>query len=103
MITAIVQFNLPASITPDQAQASFAYVAAMFRDIPGLIRKYFLLSEDGTTAGGVYLWNSREDAENFYTENFKLSIVEKFGSEPAITYFGSPVIVDNFIGEIIAA
>lgn len=75
----------------------------MFYDIPGLIRKYFLLSEDGKTAGGVYLWECPKEAECFYTENFRLSIVEHFGSEPSITFFESPVAVDNLIGETIVA
>lgn len=103
MITVFVQFQLPGSMTRHQAQTHFASIATLFCEIPGLVRKYFLLSEDGTTAGGVYLWNSREDADRFYTENFRLAIVEKFGSEPSITYFESPVIVDNSVGEIIAA
>jgi hypothetical protein len=32
--------------------------------------KILFLSEDGATAGGVYLWMSREDAERFYTDDW---------------------------------
>ncbi len=103
MITVLVQFKLPASVTRSQAEELFANIASMFYDIPRLIRKYFLLSEDGKTAGGAYLWKSRKDAECFYTENFRLSIAEQFGSEPSITFFESPVVVDNLIGETIVA
>lgn len=95
MITVLVQYNLPSSISREQAEAAFSEVSTMFYDIPGLIRKYFLLSEDGKTAGGMYLWNSHADADRFYTENFRLMIQEQYGSEPLITYFDSPVIVDN--------
>ncbi|MBV9386531.1 MAG: YdhR family protein [Chroococcidiopsidaceae cyanobacterium CP_BM_ER_R8_30] len=102
MITALVQFKLPAPVTLDQAQAIFSDAAPKFCDLPGLIRKYFLLSEDGETAGGVYLWKSREDANRFYTSGFRQRIVEQYGSEePSITYFGSPVVVDNLTGETI--
>jgi heme-degrading monooxygenase HmoA len=101
MITALVQFKLPASVTRDEVREFFSNVALMFRDIPGLIRKYFLLSEDGSTAGGVYLWKSLEDAERFYTDNFKQSIIERYGSEPSITYFESPVVVDNQASEVV--
>lgn len=63
MITVVVEFKLPESIAYDRVQEMFSNIAAMYYDIPGLIRKYFLLSEDGKTAGGVYLWQSRKDAE----------------------------------------
>jgi hypothetical protein len=39
MITALVQFNLPAPLTPDEAQALFEANAPRLRQIPGLVRK----------------------------------------------------------------
>jgi heme-degrading monooxygenase HmoA len=100
MITVLVQFKWPTPVTRDQAQEIFSDAAPKFRDLPGLIRKYFLLSQDGGTTGGVYLWKTREDAERFYTSGFRQWIVDQYGSEPSITYFESPVVVDNLIGEI---
>ncbi len=102
MITVFVQFQLPAPTTLKQAEALFTQAAPGFIQISGLIRKYFLLSEDGKMAGGVYLWKNREHAEIFYSNGFRQSIAEKFGSEPTITYFESPVIVDNSINQVIA-
>jgi uncharacterized lipoprotein YehR (DUF1307 family) len=55
MITTLVQFKLLAPVTRDQAQKIFLDAAPKFREVPGLIRKYFLLSEDGGTTGGAYL------------------------------------------------
>lgn len=101
MITAIVQFKLPDSMTCEEAEMFFSHIAPMFHEIPGLLRKYFLLAEDGKTAGGVYLWKSRQDADRFYTVNFRHSIAERFGSEPRVTYFESPVVVDNLEGKVI--
>ena len=101
MITALVQFKLPKPMTRDEAQEIFSTTAPRYRDLQGLIRKYYVLSQDGGTAGGVYLWQSREDAERVYTDDWKKFIVEKYGSEPLITYFESPIIVDNVTGEIV--
>ena len=101
MITALVQFKLPQSVTRDNAREIFSSTAPRYRDVQGLIRKYYLLSEDGATAGGVYLWRSREHAERLYTDDWKRFIVEKYGTEPSIQYFASPVIVDNLTGEIL--
>ena len=101
MITALVQFKLPEALSRVQAQEIFSGTAPKYRAVQGLIRKYYILSEDGKTAGGVYLWKSREDAERLYTDDWKAFILEKYGSNPFITYFESPVIVDNITGEIV--
>ena len=101
MITAIVQIKLPEPMTREKAQAVFADTAPKYREVKGLIRKYYLLSEDGATAGGVYLWKSRQAAEQLYSDDWKAFIKQKYGTEPSVTYFDSPVIVDNLVGQII--
>ena len=85
----------------DQAKEVFKKYGAEDQAAPGLIRKYYLVSEDGATAGGVYLWQSREDAESLYTQDWKNFVREKYGSDPSIVYFHSPVVVDNLTKEII--
>ena len=94
MITAIVQFKLPDGITREAAEAAFEGSAPKYRGVPGLVRKYYLFREDGT-AGGVYLWESREAAERLYNEDWRATIAERYGAPPEITYFETPVIVDN--------
>ena len=101
MITALVQIKLPEPMAIDKAQAVFAGTAPKYREVKGLIRKYYLLSEDGATAGGVYLWKSREAAEQLYTDDWQTFITQKYGTKPSVTYFVSPVIVDNLVGQII--
>jgi hypothetical protein len=101
MITALVQFKLPKPMTRDEAQEVFSATAPRYRDLQGLIRKYYVLSEDGETAGGVYLWQSLKEAEKVYDNDWRKFISGKYGSEPRITYFETPIIVDNLTGEII--
>ena len=101
MITALVQFKLPQPTTTEKARELFAETAPKYREVEGLVRKYYLLSEDGESAGGVYLWKSREAAALLYTDDWKAFIEQKYGTKPSITYFASPVIVDNLVGQII--
>ncbi|MCP3921628.1 MAG: YdhR family protein [Desulfobacterales bacterium] len=103
MITALVQFNLPEPIVIEEAQKVFSSTAPKYREIQGLIRKYYILSKDGRTAGGVYLWKSQEEAEHLYSKEWMNFIQEKYGAKPIVTYFDTPVIVDNFTGEIVGA
>ena len=101
MISAFTQFPLPGPMTRAEAREAFSQTASRYRKIKGLIRKYYVLSEDGNTAGGVYLWQSRADAENFYTDEWKHFVGKKYGVEPLVTFFECPVVVDNAAGEII--
>ncbi len=101
MITAIVQFKLPEPVTHNKAKEVFLSTAPKYQEVQGLIRKYYLLSEDGGTAGGVYLWKSREDAERLYTDEWKQFVVERYGAKPSITYFDSPVVIDNLSNEVV--
>jgi hypothetical protein len=100
MITALVQFKLPQPVAREKAQEIFLSTAPKYRETPGLIRKYFLLSEDGGTAGGVYLWKSKKDAEGLYTKEWENFIRGRYGALPSVTYFESPVVVDNLKNEI---
>lgn len=101
MITALVQFKLPQPLTREKAREIFSGTAPKYKEIKGLIRKYYILSQDGETAGGVYLWTSLEDAERLYTDEWKKFIFDKYETIPSVTYFESPVIVDNVMDEII--
>lgn len=95
MIITLVQFQLPILLNIDEVQILFTQSASSFYHVPGLIQKYFLLSDDGKTAGGIYFWNCRKNAEQFYGDGFSESIAATFGTEPTIAYFESPVSVDN--------
>jgi hypothetical protein len=102
MITVIVEFKLPRPISTEQAREIFLSTAPKYQGLPGLIRKYYFLVPDGTKAGGVYLWESRDDADRLYTDQWRAFVNEKYRSEPVLTYLETPVVVDNLSGEIIS-
>ena len=102
MITAITTFRLPKPITRDEARQIFLSTAPKYQGVPGLVRKVYVLSEEGDTAGGIYLWKSRADAEAMYTEAWKDFVRGTYGTEPSVTYLDSPVVVDNLTNEILS-
>ena len=67
MITAIVQFDLPSDVDRQKAAETFQRIAPLYRDMDGLIHKYFCFSDEGKGAG-IYLWETREAAERFMPE-----------------------------------
>ncbi len=102
MITTITTFQLPKTITLEEARTIFLSTAPKYQDVAGLIRKVYIYSEDDNTVGGIYLWNSRADAEAMYTEGWKAFVQEKYGTDPSVTYLESPVVVDNLTHEILS-
>ena len=99
MITAIVQFDLPPEIDRAKAFEIFNRIAPLYREMDGLIHKYFCYSNEGKGAG-VYLWESREQAEKIYAGVWRDRIKELYGAEPEIQYYEPLVVVDNANGEI---
>lgn len=102
MITAFTTFALPRPITCAEARSIFLSTAPKYRGVQGLLRKTYVLSQDGTTAGGVYLWNSKPEAEAMYTDSWRSFVREKYGTDPTVTYFESPVVVDNVAQQVFA-
>src|SRR5579871_4655303 len=101
MITAIVRFKLPANIDAAKAAELFQGSAPKYQGLAGLVRKYYLFDAESRTGGGCYLWESREAAERVYTAEWRKMITERYGSPPEISFFETPVIVDNQIGKTI--
>jgi hypothetical protein len=95
MITVITRFAVPTTIDASQMRAGFTQTAPAFRNVPGLIRKQFLLSADGRTAGGVYLWEEEEAARSFMQQHVGPMIREKYQVEPTIEFYHSPVLIEN--------
>jgi hypothetical protein len=74
----VVQFDLPQR-TEEQAITGGSSTAPTYRGLArkGLIRKDYLNGETGT--GGVYLWDSRQSAEAWFTEERVAELTKRFG------------------------
>jgi hypothetical protein len=103
MIVTIVTFHLKQPATLAEITKTFQGTAPKYRGVPGLIRKNYFMSEDGRRAGGIYVWESRADAERMYTSDWKAFVGSKYGTPPTVEYLHSPVMVDNREGSISVA
>jgi hypothetical protein len=99
MITAIVRFKLPAHINAAKAAELFKSSAPKYQGLDGLVRKYYLFDPESRTGGGCYLWESREAAERVYSAEWRKMITARYGSAPEISFFETPVVVDNSLGK----
>jgi hypothetical protein len=97
MFIAIVQLPGVAR-SKEEAITSGLASSSKFAGMDGLNTKYYLNGENG--GGGVYIWESREKAEAFYTDDWYPAMEKIFGVRPIVTYYDNYVVVDNEAGEV---
>src|SRR5471032_3322935 len=95
MTIVLTRFALRVRLSHNDAEKVFLSTAPLYQGLAGLLRKHYLLSEDGLTAGAVYVWESRAEAEKLYTSEWRQFVTEKYGSEPSVVFFDNLVTVDN--------
>src|SRR6266852_5497953 len=99
MITATVRYQLPPHIDHAARREHFHKIAPGFQRVQGLISKHFIWSESGW-AGGVYQWETREDAQLFYGGAWLDGIVERYGMRPQIEFYEVFALTDNAHGRV---
>lgn len=99
MITVFSKFQLRPELTRELALEEIQETIGWYKGREGCIRKYICLNWEERYGFGVYLWESRELAEEFYAQA-SAEIERQTGSAPEILYFDTPVIVDNASGEV---
>ena len=99
MITAIVRYKLPPHIDDDACRAHYHQIAPGFRPVKGLISKHFIWSASGW-AGGVYEWETLQDAQAFSSGPWRDGIVERYGMEPVIDFYEVFALTDNARGTV---
>lgn len=95
MITEIVIFDLPDDMDRDRVMDLYEQSAEGWRKHPKLHRKNYLYDPDKRIGGGVYTWDSVEDAQEAHGEAFVARVKQSFGSAPSFQYFETPVVVQN--------
>ncbi len=101
MITEYVLFDLPAGTSRDEVVAGMREVAPRWRSEPDLIRKTFVYDPDAGITGAFYLWHNREAALRAHDAAWRERVRERYGSEPVIRFFDTPLVVDNALGQTI--
>ncbi|MDB5538816.1 MAG: monooxygenase [Devosia sp.] len=94
-------YKTPAGLTKKKADALFLNVADKYVGVPGLVRKYFGYSEDGTAIVGVYLWQSKAAADAFYSPEWFAGVTSRWGAAPDRADWQIPQVVESVSGEVI--
>ena len=67
----------------------------MFDGMPGLRLKAFTIDDKQKRAMNFYLWESKEAAEAFFTDELRERVTSLYGVEPTIDFLEVVELVDN--------
>ena len=94
LFVVIVKFKIPNDSNSNDTKKKFQETAPMYQETSGLIRKNYLLNKDKNLAGGVYIFDTSKNAHAWFDKSRIKWLTERY-SEPEISYFDSPVEVNN--------
>jgi len=88
----IVAIKIPPGMTHDQLVEGFKKAVPVYQKVPGLLRKYFTISDDDRF-GGIYLWADRASADRFFDAAWHERVRKTYGTTTHIEFFDAPVIL----------
>lgn len=100
MIVVRVQFPVNVSDKNDFIK-KMASTTPKYEGLNGLTRKYYVMDEEGKQAGGIYLWETKEQAQAWYNEEWIQYMTEAWGEAPLLEYLDCPIVVDNEAAKVV--
>lgn len=88
-------FQVPSGTTKADLVSTIKTTAHTYQGIPGLIRKYYGISEDARSIVGIYLWESRAAADAFYTPDWVAMVTKRWGAPPVRQDWSTPMVVES--------
>ena len=98
MCVSIVRFTPLEKLSPEEYAASLRKVMPVYQGAAGLRRKYLLATETGGM--GIYEWESRQQAEDFYNEGWHAQMKAMAGESVSVEYTRISAIIDNVAGGV---
>ncbi|MCW9036209.1 MAG: hypothetical protein OQK35_02590 [Alphaproteobacteria bacterium] len=99
MISEIVSFKIPTGMSREEILEDAKTTIERWSNYPGLLRKTYVRADE-TTCMGIYLWESKDDAQNGHDEAWLARAEEKWGNKPTITYYDAFMELDNRLGQV---
>ena len=95
MIGTTVTFQYDGALDRDRVVNVADKARAMFEGMPGLRFKFFTVDEKQRRAVNFYVWESKDAADAFFTDELRQRGTELYGVSPNIEFVEIAQIVDN--------
>jgi len=95
MIGVNVTFEYDGEMDRARVLAVAENARGMFEGMPGLRFKFFTVDEAHRRATNFYVWDSRQVAESFFSEELRKRVTGLYGVAPIIDFVEIAQVVDN--------
>ena len=95
MIVALVSFQYDDEAHLDRMSAAARERRHLYEGLSGLLQKVYWLDRERAELGGLYVWESRGRAEEFYSDAWREKAIQAFGAEPQVRYLEVTDVVAN--------
>lgn len=91
-VATLVEMDIPGGVSREAIVAGFQKAVPEYQKVPGLLRKHFILSDQGTF-GGVYLWKDEASATAWFNADWKARVQKTYGAAARIEWFDTPILL----------
>lgn len=88
----LVEIPVPAGVTRERLVAEFKAAVPTYQKVPGLLRKHFTVSSNGSF-GGVYLWKDEASARAWFGDAWHARVVKTYGQDAKMEWFETPILL----------
>jgi hypothetical protein len=95
-VSTLVTIALPANVDKARLVQEFQAAIPTYRAVPGLLRKHFIIADDGRF-GGIYLWKDRAAADLWFNAAWKERVRTTYGTEATLEWFDTVILTPSKI------
>lgn len=93
-VSTLVTIRTPAGIGKPQLVQEFQAAIPTYRAVPGLLRKHFIITDDGRF-GGIYLWKDQAAAEEWFNAAWKERVRATYGTDATLEWFDTAILTPS--------
>jgi hypothetical protein len=93
-VATLVTVVTPPQISRERLVAEFTAAAPSYQKASGLIRKYFIITDDGKF-GGVYLWDTQASAQQWFSPAWHDRVLKTYGASANLEWFDAPILTPS--------
>jgi len=93
-VSTLVTIQIPAGIGKTRLVQEFQAAIPTYRAVPGLLRKYFILTDDGRF-GGIYLWKDRAAADQWFNAGWRERVRATYGTDATMEWFDTAILTPS--------
>jgi hypothetical protein len=97
-VATLVTIPTPQGIDKQRLLKEFEAAIPTYQKVPGLLRKYFIVTDDGQF-GGIYLWNDLASARQWFSDAWKERVRKTYAADAMIEWFDTPILLPSKLAD----